>query len=271
MMTWWWWSDTWFFQVSGTVVAFALFLWYRHLTCNHGKWRALGVDGPEPALFFGNFADVVMGRLPLVTFVHQLYARFDGRRYFGVYGGREPLLIVRDPGLVHDVMVKDFGSFYDRTADDVSFKHDKLFNHLFNMRGEQWKALRSKLSPAFTATKLKSMLADINDCSGRLIDNLNGQIANNNGTHYNTDIIMYLHLCRDARAIPTIIRGGLNMHNARGPGTFSKLYGISHKVYNDAVTCEIHFFFFFSSNTVANTLSTFFVLVALRKVNKCNM
>uniref|UniRef100_A0A2S2QKW6 Putative Cytochrome p450 n=1 Tax=Sipha flava TaxID=143950 RepID=A0A2S2QKW6_9HEMI len=174
-----WWSDS-ILQVSAAV-AVALLLWYRYLTCTYGKWKGLGVPGPEPEVFFGNFADIVKGRTPLVAFVHQLYNRYHGRRYFGVYGGREPLLIIRDPGIVHDVMVKDFSSFYDRTADDVSFKHDKLFNHLFNMRGEQWKALRSKLSPTFTTTKLRSMMADINDCSRRLIDNLNEQITKNNG------------------------------------------------------------------------------------------
>jgi cytochrome P450 len=100
-----------------------------------------------------------------------------------MYEARRPLLVLRDPRLVHAVTVKDFSSFGDRIASKVSFEHDKLFDHLVNLRGERWKSIRAKLSPTFSAAKLKSMMADINECTSRLIFNLDEQVAKNNGNY----------------------------------------------------------------------------------------
>lgn len=170
-----------FVQFYAVAVLLVAFLGYMYLTYHYGKWIELGVPHAAPSPPFGNLREVVMGRVPLVDVLHSLYRRFDGQRYFGIYEGRQPLLVVRDPQLVHAVMVKDFRSFVDRNANKVSFMHDKLFDHLVNLRGEQWKAIRAKLSPTFSAAKLKSMLGDINVCTARLIDNLNLQITNNSG------------------------------------------------------------------------------------------
>jgi len=170
-----------FVQLCAAAVLLVTFLGYMYLTYHYGKWTGLGVPHAAPSPPFGSLRDVVMGRVPLVDAIHSLYHRFDGQRYFGIYEGRQPLLVVCDPQLVHTVMVKDFRSFVDRNASKVSFMHDKLFDHLVNLRGEQWKAIRAKLSPTFSAAKLKSMLGDINVCTARLIDNLNGQITKNSG------------------------------------------------------------------------------------------
>lgn len=164
------------------LILFLVYLGYKYLTYHYGKWNGLGVPHAEPTLLFGNLADTIRGRLPLVESIHSLYGRFYGGRYFGIYESRRPILVVCDPELVHNVLVRDFSSFGDRIESNVSFKHDKLFDHLVNLRGEQWKSIRTKLSPTFSAAKLKRMLADINECTCRLVDNLNAQIVNNNGT-----------------------------------------------------------------------------------------
>lgn len=177
-------SDVWpipFVQLYAAVILLVVFLSYFYLTYHYGKWTKLGVPHAVPTPPFGSLGDVVAGRAPLVDVIHSLYREFDGQRYFGIFEGRQPLLVVRDPQLVHTVMVKDFRSFVDRNASKESFVHDKLFDHLVNLRGDQWKAIRAKLSPTFSATKLKCMLGDLNVCTARLIDNLNGQITNNNG------------------------------------------------------------------------------------------
>lgn len=164
-----------------TVVVLVIGLVYKYLTHHFGKWKRLGVLYDEPTPLFGNFTDTAMGRKPLLDTIQSLYDRSEGHRYFGIFEGRKPLLVLRDPELVHDVMVRDFTYFVDRNANTVSYKHDKFFEHLVNLRGERWKAIRAKLSPTFSAAKLKLMLADINECTTRLTDNLDEQIANNNG------------------------------------------------------------------------------------------
>nr|QPZ88879.1 cytochrome P450 CYP6DA1 [Rhopalosiphum padi]UOW66127.1 cytochrome P450 6A13 [Rhopalosiphum padi] len=177
-------SDVWpipFVQLYAVAILLVAFLFYVYLTYHYRRWSRLGVPQAEPTPPFGSLSDVVMGRIPLVDIIQSLYHKFDGHRYFGIYEGREPLLVIRDSELVHTIMVKDFRSFVDRNASKESFKHDKLFDHLVHLRGEQWKAIRAKLSPTFSAAKLKFMLGDINVCTTRLIDNLNNQMMSNNG------------------------------------------------------------------------------------------
>lgn len=164
------------------------FLAYKFATHHYGHWKKLGVPHDPPTALFGNMGDIVMGRKPLYAVVQSHYDRYGDRPYFGMYEARKPALVVRDPELVHTLMIKDFGSFHDRNAEKESFEHDKLFHHLVNLRGERWKAIRSKLSPTFSAAKLKSMLSDINVCSSRLLENLNRQITRNNGTMLNEPI-----------------------------------------------------------------------------------
>lgn len=170
-------------QLYGSAaILLATFLAYMYATYHYGHWKNMGVPHDPPTTLFGNMGDIILGRKPLYAVVQSHYDRFDGRPYFGMYEARKPALVVRDPELVYTLMIKEFGSFYDRNADKVSFEHDKLFDHLVNLRGEQWKAIRSKLSPTFSAAKLKFMLSDINVCSGRLLENLNRQITRNSGT-----------------------------------------------------------------------------------------
>lgn len=170
-----------FLQYSAVVLLAAAALAYKYATYHYGKWKRLGVPHEEPAPMVGNVGATVAGRAHPKDLLHALYRRYRGHRYFGVYVGRDPALVLRDPGLVHAVMVRDFAHFYDRLRDKTSFRHDQLFDHLINLRGARWKAVRAKLSPTFSAAKLKAMLADMNVCTARLAVNLDEQIANNNG------------------------------------------------------------------------------------------
>ncbi len=73
---------------------------------------------------------------------------------------RWPVLIILDPDLSRDILVKDFDHFVDRTPAEVmksfeksSSKWDQLWSiqkTFFNC-GEKWKTLRSTFSPMFTS------------------------------------------------------------------------------------------------------------------------
>lgn len=180
-------SWTWlvpFLQSSAAALAAVLVLGYAYVTHHHGKWKALGVPHTPPTPLFGHLGDTIRNRAPLIDAVESLYRRFGGQRYFGIYEARRPALVVRDPALVHAVLVKDFDAFRDRIADDVSFKHDGLFRHLLNLRGGRWKAVRTELTPAFTGAKLRAMMPDVYRCTEMLLEDLDAQsTANDDGRH----------------------------------------------------------------------------------------
>lgn len=169
-MIWCW--RTLFTEIFPVLAVVAVTLSYKYCTYHYRHWKTLGVPHTEPSPLLGHFAGPTLGRESGTATVDRLYRRFDGHRYFGVYQLRHPLLVLRDPELVHAVLTKEFGSFHDRLMDRTSFEHDQLFNSLVNLKGDRWKAVRAKLSPTFTVAKLKAMFGDLRACTDQLANKL---------------------------------------------------------------------------------------------------
>lgn len=87
-------------------------------------------------------------------------------------------LIIQDPDLLRSVFVKDFDHFANRREFKLS-KNDWLFSKmLFSLRGEPWKALRSKLSPTFTTGKIKRLFSVFDASGKKLVKYIEQQVAN---------------------------------------------------------------------------------------------
>jgi cytochrome P450 family 9 len=79
---------------------------------------------------------------------------------------------VQDPELLKHILIKDFDHFVDR-RDLKSPKGDTLFGKmLVSHKGDQWKGLRSKLSPTFTTGKIKRMFQLMNASGKRFVSYL---------------------------------------------------------------------------------------------------
>ena len=69
----------------------------------------------------------------------------------------EPYLLVRDPELVKNILVKDFDVFSNRSVFENK-KDDPMGAHiLFLLKTPDWRNMRRKLSPAFSSGKMKNM------------------------------------------------------------------------------------------------------------------
>lgn len=83
-----------------------------------------------------------------------------------------PSVLVTDPELVKCVLVRNFDVFHDRGlfADTES---DPISGSLFSLEGSHWRAMRQKLSPAFTSGKMKHMfglMVDVAEQMRRFMD-----------------------------------------------------------------------------------------------------
>ena len=93
-------------------------------------------------------------------------------RIWGGYGITDRYLTVNEPDLIREIFIKNFDSF----------PHHKMFNigpdpkvnkMMFFMPGdENWKKVRSIVTPAFTSGKLKAMLSHISGITDKLTKNL---------------------------------------------------------------------------------------------------
>ncbi|KAF7285757.1 hypothetical protein GWI33_010125 [Rhynchophorus ferrugineus] len=87
--------------------------------------------------------------------IKELYNSTD-EDYMGIFIIDKPVLLIRSPKLVKDILLKDFATFPDRCV--VSPESKPLAsNMMFFKKGPMWKAIRSKMTPVFTSGKLKAM------------------------------------------------------------------------------------------------------------------
>jgi cytochrome P450 len=77
-------------------------------------------------------------------------------------------LLIRDPDLVKNILVKDIQSFMDHIL-LFEEKIDPLFgNSLLVLKGPIWRHLRTHLTPVFTSHKIKMMFYLVDTCGKEL-------------------------------------------------------------------------------------------------------
>jgi len=126
-------------------------------------WELRGIPQLRPHFLFGHFF-----RLQSVHYselLQETYAAFRGSaKVAGTYVFLRPMAVVLDLDLVKAVLIRDFNNFVDRR----SFHGDPLTANLFNLQGEEWRNLRTKLSPTFTSGKMKYMFGTVSTVAQQL-------------------------------------------------------------------------------------------------------
>lgn len=145
------------------LITLVLGILYYFFTATFDFWRDRSVPYRKPTIFFGNFAPLLLFRKSLPEGIEDMYKWFREERFFGVFRVRSPVLILRDPDLIKNVFVKSFACFSSRGIPVNA--QDPLSGHLFNLEGQKWKGLRSKLTPAFSSGRLKRMFYLLVECS----------------------------------------------------------------------------------------------------------
>jgi len=150
----------------------------------------------QPIPLFGNFFYVAFGMQHPIDFYRKIYYDLAGHKYGGLFQMRTPYLMIRDPEIINNVLIKDFSNFPNRGIYS-DFSANPLSNQLFFMEIPQWKLIRKALSPAFTSGKLKLMYDQIKECGDELMKNIHKNFMKNDDKmevrdmlgKYSTDVI----------------------------------------------------------------------------------
>ncbi|XP_071040270.1 cytochrome P450 3A8 [Parasteatoda tepidariorum] len=142
-----------------------LFLLIWHSIRSHQYWKKRNVPYAKPLPLLGNMLQIIFDPQHLVE--EKRYKALG--RIYGHYEGNRPALSVADPEILRDVFVKDFPQFSNRrtflSGEEVM---DKMVS---NLEGEEWKRVRTILTPTFTTGKLKRMIGIFKECSMTLVQN----------------------------------------------------------------------------------------------------
>ncbi|XP_013364905.1 PREDICTED: cytochrome P450 3A9-like [Chinchilla lanigera] len=151
--------DIWIF------LALSLLLLYLYGTYTHGHFKRLGIPGPKPLPFLGNLLSYLKGTWKFDAECYKKYGKI-----WGLYEGRQPVLFITDPDMLKTVLVKEFYSaFTNRKPLRPAILMRKS---LIVSQNEQWKRIRTLLSPTFSSGKLKEMFPIIEQYADVLLKNL---------------------------------------------------------------------------------------------------
>ncbi|XP_012231779.1 probable cytochrome P450 6a14 [Linepithema humile] len=156
-----------YFEILCGIVTVIVLLYY-YFTSNYNFWKLHGVRGPQPIPIFGTFKDVMLAKKFLGDYLKEVYNDYKEEAMIGIYHKKTPILILKDPDLIKDVLIKDFSAFSDRGAKNISEKTDPLSQHIFNLDTKRWRIIRTRLSPVFTTSKIREMFFLISKCANQL-------------------------------------------------------------------------------------------------------
>ena len=140
-----------FYLIS--VIAVIFIGLYFHFTRNFNFWQKLGIPYVKPTPFVGNLKDCVLMKTTIGEQLQRIYNEHRDKPYVGIFSFDKPSLLIRDPELVKNVLVKDFHYFMDRTF-SFEDKSDPLFGkNISVLKGQLWCHLRTNLTPVFTSRK----------------------------------------------------------------------------------------------------------------------
>uniref|UniRef100_G3PWQ0 unspecific monooxygenase n=1 Tax=Gasterosteus aculeatus aculeatus TaxID=481459 RepID=G3PWQ0_GASAC len=137
-------AETWTLLVALVTLLFVYVCW------NFGIFKKLGIPGPQPIPFFGT---MLAYRKGITTFDEDCSKKYG--KVWGIFDGRQPVLCITDPAMIKTILIKECYSLFTNRR---NFRlNGQLYDAVSIAEDDQWKRIRSVLSPSFTSGRLKEM------------------------------------------------------------------------------------------------------------------
>ncbi|XP_066496517.1 cytochrome P450 3A21-like [Tiliqua scincoides] len=149
------------------VVLLALFMLYG--IWPHKSFRKLDIPGPTPLPFIGTF---YIYRKGFIEFGQKCYEKYG--KIWKQLDGRQSLIAILDPTMIKTILIKEFYTCFTNRR-DFSFNGD-LDAILTVVTDDQWKRIRTVLSPNFTSGRMKEMMPIINRYGEILVKNAHRKV-----------------------------------------------------------------------------------------------
>ncbi|KAJ8728449.1 hypothetical protein PYW08_016834 [Mythimna loreyi] len=144
-----------------------------HLRQVYSTFSRNGIKHFKPIPLFGNMFKFILRQEHVAYNLCDLYNSFPKERFVGRFEFLIEVIVLRDLELIKKVTVKDFEYFLDHRG----FEMDNYFSRtLLLLKGQEWKDMRSTLSPAFTSSKIRQMVPFMVEVGDQMIMSLKRKI-----------------------------------------------------------------------------------------------
>nr|QEL53083.1 cytochrome P450 CYP9A101 [Mythimna separata] len=143
----------------------------------YSRFSRYGVKHITPVPLFGNMARLIFRLEHFTDNMGNLYRSFPEEKFVGRFEFLNEMVMIRDVELIKRIGVKDFEHFLDHRS--LFSSSDTFFNrNLFSLKGQEWKDMRSTLSPAFTSSKMRLMVPFMVEVGDQMMISLRQKIKN---------------------------------------------------------------------------------------------
>ncbi|XP_061401512.1 probable cytochrome P450 6a21 [Musca vetustissima] len=141
-------------------------------------WEAQGVPCDRPNWLLGSLGGAMTSKT-VEQILREYYQKYrNSGPFVGFYWFTKPAAFVTDPQLLKQILVKDFSKFTDRGL-YCNEEDDPLSGNLFNLDGNKWRHMRTKLTPTFTSGKMKGMFPFVTKLAHDMVDVVGDRIMVN--------------------------------------------------------------------------------------------
>ena len=185
---------SWIFSVNWVVavVTLTLIVVYHLILKNWNYFTNRGVKFVRGYPVVGTMYGLIAGKESFYDIIYHLYNEYPNENIIGTYEMSLPVFIPRDPELVKQVAIQSFDHFLNHQP-GFGESSPLLGRTLFFRKDQEWKDMRSTLSPAFTGNKMRMMFDLIQDSTlefckvikKKSVENVEGQ---ENGVYNLKDI-----------------------------------------------------------------------------------
>ncbi|XP_070158008.1 cytochrome P450 6k1-like [Polyergus mexicanus] len=159
--------------ISFILIVIIIKLFWIYARYKLSYWKQRGVESLTSNLIFGNFKNAVLFRTGPGWHIGQLYkaARTDAP-FIGFYIFHKPCLLLRDPDIIKQFMIRDFHNFCDRHFAGSKQRDSIGMKNLFGLNNPILKYVRTKFTPTLTISKLKRMFLLMMEIGNPMMDYL---------------------------------------------------------------------------------------------------
>ncbi|XP_018318869.1 probable cytochrome P450 6a13 [Agrilus planipennis] len=157
----------------GTLVMFLYFYFKRAYT----YWNKYDLYVVPPVIPCGSVGGIINREESFGVTLSKIYRQVKekGEKHAGLFVLLNPLYMPLDPLIIKNIFIRDFNSFTDH-AIYYNEKDDPLSANVLTLEGDDWRRIRTKLTPTFTSGKMRKMFDTIWICSDRLVNKFDNMI-----------------------------------------------------------------------------------------------
>ncbi|XP_067142454.1 cytochrome P450 3A8-like isoform X5 [Centruroides vittatus] len=139
---------------------------YIYFSIVYSYWKRRGIPSPKTMWLLGSYG--TRWKEPQGYIELEWYKKYG--RIFGIYEGLNPILMVSEPELIKNILIRDFNKIPNQRR--WQFGDRIIDNMVITMEDEEWRRLKTTLTPIFSIAKVKKLIPKINKCVKALENNL---------------------------------------------------------------------------------------------------